>query len=176
MGRQYKHQATVLGQKLGVADEERRQYARLLTLKHRRAPLPDQLPQSKPAADAWVRYVYLLLESVTALCEHNGVALGDLPPHEQTLLLRSRANGLRTQCGLASSDLLCDPRDVVEVVTRLTHDPVASTQYGLQRSTAEMVVLMREKYSDMLHTLPVSISSVISQPEISLILTVLYNT
>ena len=146
-----------MGKKLGVADEERQQYARLLTLKHRRAPLTDLSSQSITAADAWVRYVYLLLESVTALCEHEGVALGDLQPHEQTLLLRSQANGLRAKCGLASSDLLCDPRDVPEVVMRLTHNPVTRAQYGLQRSTSEIVALMREKFSDMLHALPVSL-------------------
>ena len=139
-----------------MADEERRQYARLLTLKHRRAPT-DLSSQSRTAADAWVRYVYLLLESVTALCEHEGVVLGDLQPHEQTLLLRSHANGLRAQCGLASSDLLCDPRDVAEVVMKLTYNPVTRAQYGLQQSTTEIVALMRGKYSDMLHALPVSL-------------------
>ena len=157
MFQQYKHQASALGKKLGVADEERRQYARLLTLKHRRAPLTDISSQGRTEADAWVRYVYLLLESVAALCEHEGVALGDLQPHEQTLLLRSHANGLRAQCGLASSDLLCDPRDAAEVVMRLTLNPVTRAQYGLQQSTAEIVALMREKYSDMLHALPVSL-------------------
>lgn len=131
-----------------VADEDRLQLAQLLSVRHRA-----QTPRAQRLmADVWVRYIYLLLECTSSLCDTEGVHFEDLRPHEQTLLLRCQANVLRALCGLPASDVLCDPEDALRVVQRLTGDTELSAHHGLQATTSEMVSSMRAKFSTLLRT------------------------
>lgn len=132
-----------------VADEERLQLAQLLSMRHSTKKTPRA---QRALADVWVRYVYLLLERTSSLCQTEGVRFEDLKQHEQALLLRCQANELRALCGLPASDVLCDPEDALRVVQRLTFDGTLSTQHGLQATTSEIVSIMRTKYSTLLHT------------------------
>ena len=139
-----------------IADEERLQLARLLSLRH--ASKSSRSP--KLMAETLVRYIYLLLEHTTSLCRREGVSFEALRPHEQTLLLRCQANDLRALCDLPSCDLLFDPEDAEQVVRKLTRGAELSALFGLQNSsTAEVVSRMRTKYSTLLHGVPVSCQS-----------------
>ena len=138
-----------------IADEERLQLARLLSLRH-----GNKSPRSQTLmSDVWVRYTYLLLERTTSLCLQEGVCFEDLKPHEQTLLLRCQANELRALGNLPAADLLCDPVDALQVVDSLSRDAALSAQLGLHLTTSEIVSHMRAKYSGLLHSVPVRVMS-----------------
>lgn len=129
-----------------VADLERQQYAKLLSLERK------ELLTQKQLSDTWVRYIFLLLERTMAHCARKSAIFHTMSGLEQTLVLRTVANELRARCRLPPSDAVYDPTDA-EVIVR----DMLATARGIPQTepVAEVAAQLEAKYGTLLKSVSV---------------------
>jgi len=128
-------------------DMNRRQMAKLQALERK------EIQSQKEMSDVWVKYVYLLIEYTLEKCLADGVLFHNLDEYAQTLLLRERANALRTLCGLPEYAVIYDPLDAAVVVNKLQGEPLG-VKLGLNSEDTETVVVALEsKYGHLLKSI-----------------------
>jgi len=128
----------------------RRQFSRLLNMERR------ELQSQKEASDAWVKYIYLLLEATMERCKAEDTLFYNLDEFGQTMLLREEANKLRAQSAIAPYEVIYDPLDAAEIVRKFTSLPIGQT-LGLSKPADELSVMLESKYGKLLKSVPVSI-------------------
>lgn len=128
----------------------RRQYARLLNMERR------ELQSQKEASDAWVKYIYLLLETTMERCKAQDTLFYNLDEFGQTMLLREEANKLRAQSDIEAYEVIYDPLDAAEIVRKFSSLPIGQT-LGLSKPAEELSVELETKYGKLLKSVPVSL-------------------
>jgi hypothetical protein len=129
-----------------VVEVSRKQYAKLLTLERK------EMQNQKEISDTWVKYIYLLLESLLARCKETGTLFHNVDEYAQTLLLRQQANALRAECQLPPYEVIYDPLDASVVVAKLAVSPLGQ-QLGLSRTGDEVAAELTAKHGNTLKTI-----------------------
>lgn len=133
----------------------RRQFSRLLNMERR------ELQSQKEVSDAWVKYIYLLLEVTMERCKKEDTLFYNLDEFGQTMLLREEANKLRAQSGIAPYEVIYDPLDAAEIVRKFTSLPIGES-LGLSKPAEKLSVELDTKYGKLLKSVPVSKIIIIS--------------
>jgi len=129
-----------------VVEVSRKQYAKLLTLERK------EMQNQKEISDTWVKYIYLLLESLLARCKETGTLFHNVDEYAQTLMLRQQANALRAECQLPPYEVIYDPLDASVVVAKLAVSPLGQ-QLGLSRTGDEVAAELTAKHGNTLKTI-----------------------
>jgi len=122
-----------------MVDVNRKQYSKLLALERQ------EMENQKVISDAWVKYIYLLIESTLSNCEKDGVLFHNMDEFGQTMALREQANILRSKCGLESYDVIYDPLDASTIVGKMEKSE------GLE-DVDDVIEKLNSKHGNMLET------------------------
>ena len=133
----------------GVVEAERKQFAKLLALEHK------ELRNQKQMSDAWIKYIYLLLNITMDQCKRNDILFSDLDEFQQTLLLRSSANELRAMCNIPAYSAIYDPLDAAQIVARQSTQPMGK-QFRLNDPAEEVAQRLHTSFSGPLKSVAVS--------------------
>ena len=112
----------------------------------------------KDISDTWVKYIYVLLEVTMFYCRKENILFHNEDTFSQTLLLRKKANELRTLCGLPPYEVVYDPVDAVAIVHYLT-DQKSNGVLGVPMDVPlnefdKILTVLDEKYGKILKSIP----------------------
>mmetsp|Transcript_27785 Transcript_27785/g.46674 ORF Transcript_27785/g.46674 Transcript_27785/m.46674 type:complete len:629 (+) Transcript_27785:86-1972(+) len=122
-----------------LMEVERKQYSKLLALERREMQTQQQI------SDTWVKYIYLLMEQTMDHCKKEGVLFHNMDEFQQSLLLRNKANELRSMCSLPPYEVVYDPLDAAEIVSRLAEMPLG-LEVGLTNPIEDTMKELDSKY------------------------------
>jgi len=128
-----------------IEEVGRKQYSKLLSLER------TEMQNQKMISSTWVKYVYLLLSITTAHCVDKGMLFNNMDEYQQTLLLREKANELRSMAGLPPYPVIYDGLDasaIVEQVNTLQVDTAIKDM--LSKDQDELTVALEAQYGKLL--------------------------
>ena len=133
-------------------DQNRKQYSKLIALERK------EMQNQKDISDTWVKYIYVLLEVTMFHCRKENILFHNEDTFSQTLLLRKKANELRTLCGLPPFEVVYDPVDAVAIVHSLA-DQKSNVVLGVPIDVSlnefdKILTILDEKYAKMLKNIP----------------------